>query len=92
MNVFWKYNLKYQGNANAILTLENCTAHEIKQFFLPNHIGIKFLPLKVTIFHQPADMGIIASLKVGYKALYLWKQLEIFDTPGGFETSSVAIN
>ena len=36
-------NLKYQGNVNAILTLENCTAHDMKKVFLLIHIGIKFL-------------------------------------------------
>ena len=34
-------------------------------------------------------MGIIESLKVEYKALYLWKLLEFFDTPGGFERAAV---
>ena len=90
MNVFFPHHLKYQGNANAVLTLENCTAHDMKQFCLPTRLGIKLLPPKYTSHHQPDDMGIIASLKVGYKAFYLWNILEIFDTPGGFERGEVA--
>ena len=87
---FGHISLKYQGNINSILTLDNCTAHDIKHFCLPTRIGIKFLPQKVTCPHQQADMGIIASFKVGYKVLCLWKLLEIFDTPGGFEKAAVA--
>ena len=47
MNVFWPHHLKYQVNFNAILTLENFTAHDMKQFFLPTHLGIKLMPTKV---------------------------------------------
>ena len=65
MNVFWPHHLRYQGNVNAILTLDNCISHDIKQFFLLTHIAIKFLPPKVTSRHQPDDTGIISSLKVG---------------------------
>ena len=72
MNVFWPHNLKYQVNVNAILILENCTAHGTKQCFLSTCIGIKLLPPKITSRHQPADMRIIESSKVGYKSLYLW--------------------
>ena len=68
MNFFWSHHLKYQVNVNAIIILESCTAHDIKQFCLPTHIGIEFLPPKVTSRHQPSDKGIIAYLKVGCKA------------------------
>ena len=30
MNVYWPHHLKYQGNINAVLTLDNCTAHDTK--------------------------------------------------------------
>ena len=39
------------------------------------------MPPQVTSRHQPANMGIISYLKVGYKALYHRKLLENFDTP-----------
>ena len=90
INVFWPHHLKYQGNVNAILTLDNCTGHNTKQFWLTNRLGIKFLTPKVTSLHQSADMVIIAYLKVGYKALYLRKLLGIFDTPGGYKRATVA--
>ena len=44
MNVFWPHHLKYQGNTNAIITLENCTANDMKEFFLTTRIGIKLIP------------------------------------------------
>ena len=78
MSFFWGHHLKYQANVNAIPTLDNCTADDMKQFFFPTPLGMKFLPPIVTSHHQPSDMGIIASLKVGCKALYLRKILEFF--------------
>ena len=51
MNVFWPHHLNYQGNFNAILTLENFTAHDMEQFLLPTRIGIKLLPPKVASRH-----------------------------------------
>ncbi|MGH7954790.1 MAG: hypothetical protein ACREOZ_02395 [Gloeomargaritales cyanobacterium] len=38
-----------------------------------------FFPAKCTSFMQPADMGMIASLKIGYKAIMLRKLLAICD-------------
>ena len=90
MNTFWPHQLKYQGNVNSILTLDNCTAHDMKPFLLPNCLGIKSLPPNVTSRHQPGDMGMIESLKVGYKSWYLRKLLECFDTPGGFDRAAIA--
>ena len=90
MNVFWQHHLKYQGNVNAIRNLDNCTYHDMKQLCLTTRLGIKLLPPKFSSQHRPADIGIITSLKVGYKALYLWNLFGIIDTPGGFERSEVA--
>ena len=39
----------------------------------------------MTSNHQLADMGIIAGLKVGYKAALLWAYLNVFGLDGGFE-------
>jgi hypothetical protein len=47
-----------------------------------------FLPPKVTNTHQPADMGMIGSLKLGYRMLYLHTLLELFDKDGGFEEAA----
>ena len=65
MNFFCPHHLKYQVNANSIITLYNSISHDMKQFFLPTHIAIKLLPPKFTSRHQPDDTGIIADLKVG---------------------------
>ena len=65
MNLFCPHHLKYQRNANAILTLKNFTSRDIKQFCLPTHIGIKLLQQKFTSRHQLFDMGIIVFLEVG---------------------------
>ena len=35
MNLFWPHHLKYQGNVNAILTLENGTFHDMRFFAYP---------------------------------------------------------
>ena len=42
----------------------------------------------MTINHQPADMGIIESLKVGYKKNLLRNLLSVFDMEGGYHNSS----
>ena len=36
---------------------------------------------------QPADMGMIVSMEVGYKTLILNQLLDLFDEEGGFEIS-----
>jgi len=88
-NVFWPEHLKENGHVNAILILDNCSAHKIDISKISSKITIKFLPPNVTSRHQPADMGMIASLKTGYKSLYLRQLLEIFDNPGGYEQAAV---
>ena len=87
-NVFWPSHELRNGNVNAILILDDCTAHKIDMSKIPKHLTIKFLPPNVTNRHQPADMGMISSLKAGYKALFLRTLLGIFDTPGGYEIAA----
>lgn len=84
-HVFWPEHLKRHGDVHAILLLDNCSAHKIDEKYVPKNLHILFLPPNVTNRHQPADMGMIAGTKVGYKALYLRALLEIFDAPGGCE-------
>ena len=58
-----QYNTKKCfGDVNAILLLDNCTAHDIPMPSIPERLTILFLPPNVTNRHQPADMGQIASL------------------------------
>ena len=80
-NMFRPHHLRENGDVNAILILENCTAHDIDQSRLPVHLLIKLFPPNITNRHQPADIGMIAALKAGYKYLYLRELLAIFDAP-----------
>ena len=42
----------------------------------------------MTSWMQPADMGMIAALKAGYKFVMLNTYLSIFDLPGGYERAA----
>jgi hypothetical protein len=57
---------------------------------LPRNLEIEYFPENVTNTHQSADMGIIASLKVGYKLSMLVTLLAIFDIEGGYEKAAEA--
>ena len=70
---------------NAILILYNYTAYQIDMLLLPINLIIIFLPPNVTSPHQAVDMGIISSLKIGYKILLLERLLEIFNVDGGYD-------
>ena len=81
--------MQENGHVNAILILDNCSAHKIDISKISSKITIKFLPPNVTSRHQPADMGMITGLKTGYKALFLHQLLQIFDVPGVYEQAAV---
>ena len=87
-NVFWPYHKRKHGNLYCILILDNCTAHKIDVSHISDRIIIVFLPKNVTNKHQPADMGMIASLKVGYRVIMLGKLLDVFDQEGGYEKAA----
>ena len=75
------YHAKF-GNQKCILLLDNCPAHnDLQETNYPPYIIIKFFPPNLTSRHQPMDMGIIASLKVGYKFRMLDQLLAICDDP-----------
>ena len=92
-NVFWPHHTRTHGlGVTAILLLDNCTAHkELNDPTyrlanrIPDELIIIFLPPNTTSKLQPADMGIIACLKVGYKITMLRKLLTLFDEDGGFQ-------
>lgn len=83
--MFWPYHKKKHGDKYALLLLDNCSAHKFDEKKISNKIIIHFFPPNVTNKHQPADMGMISTLKVGYKAYMLEKLLTIFDCDGGFK-------
>ena len=87
--VLWPNHLDKHGDKHCILLLDNCSAHKIDETRLPRKLHIVFLPPNVTNTHQPADMGMIASLKVGYKSKMLMGLLDVFDAEGGFERAAV---
>jgi hypothetical protein len=84
LKVFWPFHLKYNGNVPAILLLDNCSAQtNLDALLLSRNLEIEYFPENMTNTHQLADMGIIASLKVGYKLSMLERLLAIFDVEGG---------
>jgi DDE superfamily endonuclease len=90
LTVFWPHHVRTQGDVPALLLLDNCTAHDVDRSKLPAKLIIFFLLPNMKSNHQPADMGMIASLKVGYKMRMLEKLLAIFDEEGGYEAAGEA--
>jgi hypothetical protein len=90
-HVFWPWHVRKFGDVKAILLLDNCSAHtDLDESRLPKKLIIQFLPPNVTSRHQPADMGIIAAIKVGYRTLMLCQLLALFDEPNGFKNAERA--
>ena len=86
-HVFWPHHLQKHGNVYAILILDNCSSHQgidqsdfQKQHNLPEKLIILFLPPNVTSRAQPADMGMIAVLKIGYRYIMLGKLIDLYDS------------
>ena len=92
LNVFKPAHEKKHGHhVRAILLLDNCSAHKLSETqlgMLPDWLKIVFFPPNVTNRSQPADMGMIASLKIGYKTTMLAILLDIFDEEGGYEDAA----
>lgn len=92
--VFWPWHLMNKGSVYCILLLDNCTAHNMDLDKIKQRYGGKliifFFPLNVTNKHQPADMGMIAAMKVGYRIIMLTKLLDIFEVDGGYEKAALA--
>jgi hypothetical protein len=80
--VLWPLHLKHHGNVYCLLLLDNCPAPaNLDSNRIPDRLVIRFFPPNCTSFLQPADMGMIASLKLGYKAIMLKTLLSICDDP-----------
>ena len=70
------------GNNKVVLLLDNCPAHVgIENNVIPSNIIIVFLPANMTALYQPADQGMIAILKLGYKHEMLSRLLRVCDDP-----------
>jgi len=86
--VFWPHHLKTKGDVHLILILDNFSGQKNIELLLPEKLHVIYLPPNVTSHHQPADMGIIACLKVGYRTCFLSTLLSIFEEEGGFERAA----
>jgi len=90
--VFIPHHKKVYGELPCILLLDNFTGQKgfskVDTDNLPNWLHLVYFPANVTNRHQPCDMGIISSLKTGYKTHLLQKYLNIFDTDGGYDEAA----
>jgi hypothetical protein len=91
--VLLPYHNRYKGRGvPCCILLDNCSAHKLGDNEMEElerkNVFIKFLPPNLTSKRQPADMGMIASLKVGYKTFMLNELLDLFDQEGGFELAA----
>ena len=84
--VFWPHHLKTDGNVYSLLILENCSSHKdldesevARKFGLLDKLCIILLPPNLTSRIQPADMGIIAALKVGYKLFMVRSLIVVYE-------------
>ncbi len=74
--MLWPWHLDHHGNVTCLLLLDSCPAHaNLDKNKLPSKLVILFFPPNCTSLLQPADMGMIACLKVGYKANMLRRLL-----------------
>src|SRR5882757_661283 len=63
-------------NRKALLFVDNCSAHPKMEL---SNVQIVFLPPDTTAGLQPLDMGIIRSLKSGYRRQLVHKLIELLD-------------
>ena len=73
-----------------MLLVDNCTAHQMDELDLPDGLSLHFLLTNLTRSTQPSDMGMIVSIKVGYKSIELTYLLGIFNEEGGYKSASCA--
>lgn len=79
------------GEVPLLLILDNCPAHHgVSKDAYPSIVHIEFLPPNLTSKHQPADQGMIAALKVGYKLHMLRKLLAICENPDEYQAAREA--
>ena len=81
----------HRPEEHVILLLDNCPAHKVEVIgFNGKYLHLVFLPPNLTSWHQPADMGIIQSLKTGYKGMYLTKLLQVCNDPEIYRQAETA--
>lgn len=82
-HVFWPWHRNTRGSVRAYLLVNNCSARKIDEKALPRELTLKYSPQNVMSTRQPADMRMIACLKVGYESHVLSVLLGLFDDDGG---------
>ena len=69
-------------NANCVIILDGCSAHNGTQEFIDakgySFVHVIILPPNVTSRHQPMDQGVIAWTKKKYKYQIISELLEIY--------------
>ena len=87
--MFWPYHMSVNGDVNTVLLLDNCSAQTgLSPSQLPDGLTVVYIPPNMTSNHHPSDMGMIASLKVGYKTTLLRTFLGVFDMEGGNQNAA----
>ena len=90
--VFCPWHQKTHGNVCVLLLLDNFSTHKgLDKNRLPEKIVIIFFPTNVNNRHQLADMGIIAAMKVGYRAHMLSILLELFDETDSYKNAEAEL-
>ena len=91
LHVFWPHHLRVHGDVPCLLLLDNASVQtNLDLSLLPANLHMMYFPPNVTNTHQPADMGMIARLKVGYKLEMLQRLVAIFDLDGGFQQAAIS--
>jgi len=89
--ILWPWHKRNFGDVRCILLLDNCRAHtDLNKALYPDKVIIFFFPPNCTSFLQPADMGMIAGLKVGYRVSMLRKLLAICDDEELYDEALIA--
>ena len=83
--VFWPHHLKIHGNVYASLIFDNFSSHKhLDNSDVATKFGLQdkwciFLSANLTSCIQPADMGIIAVLRVRYKLFMVRRLLAVYE-------------
>ncbi len=87
--MFWPWHVRRHGDVKCLLLLDNCTAlkdiDQVENYIKPPNLTTVFFPPNLTSRHQPADMCLIAVLKVGYKRRMLQILLDLYNNCDDFD-------
>lgn len=64
--VFSKAVRQTHGDQKVVLLLDNFSGHQLEASLIPRNVIVLFFPPNMTSHIQPADMGMISTLKTGY--------------------------